>query len=321
MKLSNELKVGIFALVALLAFVIGMNYMKGTNVFNNSLILYAKYEDVQGLIKGNSVMFKGIKIGKVAKMGLEGEDVLITLEIVEDIGIPADSKAEIFNSDLLGAKAVQIVFGKSEKPIETNSYIEGTIEQTMFAKAGGMVDKVGEKIPDVMDKLEDFVKKLTDSTNKKGVNEMLGDFKGILENTNNITKDIAAMDLQNTVKTLATSANKLLDGLNETKSSLDGLLQNAEKASADFPELTKDLKKVTESADKTMADLSKLTAKLNSTDNSLGKLLNGDELYGNLELATKKVNTLLDDVKEDPKRYVPNVYVIERRKKEDKKKD
>jgi phospholipid/cholesterol/gamma-HCH transport system substrate-binding protein len=53
---------------------------------------------------------------------------------------------------------------------------------------------------------------------------------------------------------------------------------------------------------------------MNSKDGSLGLLLNDKKLYQNLESTTRSLNTLLDDLRVHPKRYV-NISVFGRKDK------
>ena len=80
--LSKEIKVGLLALVALVALFVGFNYLRGSNILSSSHTYFAKYVNVDGLNAGAPVIFNGIKVGQVKSLALlpeEGNKVKVTL--------------------------------------------------------------------------------------------------------------------------------------------------------------------------------------------------------------------------------------------------
>jgi phospholipid/cholesterol/gamma-HCH transport system substrate-binding protein len=62
--------------------------------------------------------------------------------------------------------------------------------------------------------------------------------------------------------------------------------------------------RIVQNADETLLNLKEISNKLKNGDGSLGKLMNDDQMYINLENATKELEELLSDIKLNPKRYV-----------------
>ena len=56
--------------------------------------------------------------------------------------------------------------------------------------------------------------------------------------------------------------------------------------------------------EQTLANVKMVTEKLNSKDNTVGLLLNDPQFYNNLNATTANAASLLEDLKEHPKRYV-----------------
>lgn len=92
MKISKEFKIAVVVLGAIGAFVWGLNFLKGTNLFTKKYYLYAIYPQIDGLIEANPLMVKGFKIGQVNKISLikqQGEyHVLVRFLITEEVNIP-----------------------------------------------------------------------------------------------------------------------------------------------------------------------------------------------------------------------------------------
>src|SRR5882672_4594821 len=98
MKISNETKVGILTIGALGLLILGFNFLKGRDVFNNSKRIYAVFTDLGPLSKSNEVKINGFVIGKVYDLKAEDKSVsriIATIRLTAPVNIPRDSKAYI----------------------------------------------------------------------------------------------------------------------------------------------------------------------------------------------------------------------------------
>ncbi|MDQ3536966.1 MAG: hypothetical protein M3421_15220 [Bacteroidota bacterium] len=69
MKVSKEVKVGILAVVSLVIFYLGINFLKGIDFFRPNNIYFAIYNDIDGLAVSNPVLINGLTVGRVVKSG------------------------------------------------------------------------------------------------------------------------------------------------------------------------------------------------------------------------------------------------------------
>lgn len=81
-----------------------------------------------------------------------------------------------------------------------------------------------------------------------------------------------------------------------------GITENVNEFSTQLNEL--DLKKTVVSVDSTLLGLQSITNKLNNNDNTLGLLLNDKQLYDGLLNTVGSADSLLIDLRLNPKRYV-----------------
>src|SRR5262245_30603924 len=98
MKINNETKVGLLAVVALALLITGFNFLKGKNVFNSSNYIYAVFSDIGPLEKSNQVKINGLPIGTVYAMAPSDKDVtgiVVTINLTKDVNIPKNSVAYI----------------------------------------------------------------------------------------------------------------------------------------------------------------------------------------------------------------------------------
>ncbi|MFA4853090.1 MAG: MlaD family protein, partial [Bacteroidales bacterium] len=114
-KIKREIKVGILVVISLAFFYWGFNFLKGRNYFSSSRVFYAVYKQVNGLVEANSVMINGLKVGEVNKIAFLGNKgrMLVKFSIENDIEISANSIARIYNSDILGSRAIEIILRDS----------------------------------------------------------------------------------------------------------------------------------------------------------------------------------------------------------------
>src|SRR5690606_23427431 len=119
---------------------------------------------------------------------------------------------------------------------------------------------------------------------------------------------------------LKNSSLALEDVMTTNKTKLNTTIGNLENASNNFSTLSDSLSQLkintlVKELEYTIANFKEISEKVNSTDGSLGKLINDNKLYDNLEGATRQLEQLLQDVKLNPKRYV-NVSVFGKKQTE-----
>src|SRR5947208_12525015 len=103
MKISNEAKVGILAIVAILILVFGFNFLKGQKVFSKPFVLYARFPDIGSLERSNAMKINGLSIGKVQDIkpaDQEVKNIIVELVVNKGIAIPKTSVAFIDGSVL-----------------------------------------------------------------------------------------------------------------------------------------------------------------------------------------------------------------------------
>src|SRR5436305_6282441 len=120
MKLSNETKVGLLAIIAIILLVLGFNFLKGKSLFSKTPVLYAVFKNIGSLEKSNQVKINGLPIGTVYNFGpadKEVNNILVEIHLTRDVAIPSNSVAFI-DGAIVGAS-----FSNVEKG-NTNTYLK-----------------------------------------------------------------------------------------------------------------------------------------------------------------------------------------------------
>lgn len=307
MKLSREIKTGIIVVAGIVAFIFGLSYLKSSPLFENSKTFYAVYDDVGGLQPGTQVSINGYNVGNITKIAFKDSSgkLLVTLSINNEFEFSENSIAELFDTGIIGGKAVQIVpvFDKAPRA-KSGDTLQAKIKP-------GITELVQQKLTPLQVKVESAVSHA--DTLLMNMNQVLDDpTKRRLQET--ITS------LNQTVKSFKGSADNLNFLLDNNKMQLDSSLKNVSHITSNFSKLSdslvaSDLGGTLAEFKTTVNNLNSILAKIERGEGSLGKLHQDDALYDNLAEASKELDLLLQDFRLNPKRYV-NVSVFGKKQKE-----
>jgi|GEM_PF-443704 len=328
-KIPNEVKVGILTITGLVVLFFGYKYLKGSAFFNNENVYYSYYEDIGGLLVGNPVQIQGFKIGTVENIEFMQEEPLHTLvkvgmRIDGHIKVPQGSKANIVSTGLMGNIAINIIYPPKDKLTGNVSYLEDGAELNGTLD-GGMMEMITNEITPIRQKSTKLMESL-DSLST-GVNEIMRSSR--MDNTlNNVDKSFATLEktlinmnnisaeLQGILKSqsshissIAENTDKVSGNFLESSKKLDIILSNATNitanaAKADISGSTESLKKTMDEAQIAVKEMQNTLAAINSGNGSIGKLMNDEKLYENLERASDNLDKLLSDLRENPSDYV-----------------
>lgn len=296
MRLSREVKTGILAIGAILLFIFGYSYLKGTNLLEKNRTFFVKYENVEGLAKSAPVTINGLKVGKVQTIdfGNEAGNLVVEFTVEREFDFSKNSLVRIYSSGLIGGKSLGIFPVYDQASIaQSGDTLSGEIQM-------GMLDEFSKTLAPLEEKLE---------VTLGVVDSLLITFVDIIDEDtrNNLKNAIANLSVaSNNFGSLSSKADNLL-GRNGEK--LDRTFSNLDVTAANFAKLSDSLAQIetgqmVKNLEEATAGLKSIVAKVNNKEGSVGKLLNDDQVYENLEGATRQLEELLQDLKLNPKRYL-----------------
>jgi phospholipid/cholesterol/gamma-HCH transport system substrate-binding protein len=120
-KIINTVKLGVFVLAGL-SFLILLLYMIGKNrhLFGPAFIVKARFENVQGLVPGNNVLFSGIEIGTVKQINILSDTLIEVVMLIDDKMqkiIRNNAVVSIGSDGLMGNKVINISPARSSAPL------------------------------------------------------------------------------------------------------------------------------------------------------------------------------------------------------------
>ena len=297
-RFSKEFKIGLSILVAAVVLFSGINYLKGINVFKAANYYYVSYENVNGLSVSSPVTLNGFKVGQVRDITYEYENpghVLVELSLDKKIRIPSGSKA-VISLDILGTASIVLQFST-----EKDTYNIG--DRLIGETAPSMMDDISKKMLPEVNRI--FAKVDTLLT---GVNILIAD-SALLNSVRRLDRITANLE------TTTSQLNRSLASLPTTMNGVNATVTNLAPITSDLTVLTGQLKEMQLAVtmarvDSIATNLSWVTGRLTRPDNSVGLLLNDRKIYDNLDNATTTIDSILIDVKKNPRRYIPPIKIF-----------
>lgn len=290
---SKEFIIGISVIVAIVILFVGIDYLKGINIFKPANFYIADYTNVAGLEISAPVTIDGYKVGQVREINFNYANpgkIEVHLALNKNLRLPEDSKA-VIGTSLLNGASVEILLGKSSKMLEVGGRISTVIKPDMMAS---LSDNLLPSVEGVIPKID-----------------------SLLTNINKLVSDPALLKSVQALEAITQNINHASAGLDRVMTAqVPGVMNNVSQSAANLNTITKDLTELSAQLSKlpvaaTMADvkevtanLSKFTNQLNDKNSSLGLLMNDPELYHRINNVAASVDSLLIDIQKNPKRYI-----------------
>lgn len=296
MNISKELKTGLLAVLAIAVIIFGFNFLKGKNYFDSSNIYHAVYKNVEGLVVSAPVTINGFQVGKVTDINFADRNgnLVVTFSVEEDFEFSRNSVAEIYSSGFIGGNNLGIRTEYDPNNMaRSGDTLKGAIQQDILDQVTGKLAPLEAKVQGTLTNLDSLLINLNQVLDKKS--------------KENIQKTIA--DLRATVASFKGASSKVNTFLDDNNESITNTLANLDRTSANFAVISDSLAQVqfgtmVQSLQQTVDNMNGLISAMEQGEGSLGKLLKDEQLYDNLAGASSQLEQLLQDMKENPKRYV-----------------
>ncbi len=308
MKINNETKVGIITVFSVTILILGYNYLKGKDVFTNTIDIYAEYEQINGIKESNPVLYNGFAVGKITKLKLsERGTIIATLTLKPELQIPDNTIAKIISQDILGAKAIVLQFGDSRTFIEEGDTLRTDLEMSLAESVNSEVLPVkqkAEKLLGTMDSILVSIQYILNPDFRANIDQSFASIKRSIE-----TLEVTATRVDSMVKyqaarfkVISSNIESISTNLKNNNQKITDILSNVEQISDSLTRVN--FVQTIDRANKALQDIAIITEKINSGQGTLGMLVNDDKLYHNLNQSSRDLDKLLVDLRLHPKRYV-----------------
>ena len=273
----------------------GINYLKGINLFKPANFYYVKFEQVDGLNVSAPVTINGFKVGLVKEIDYDysANQISVMLSLNKDLRIPVGSTVSL-GSDLLGTAQLSIQLSKAKDYYDVGSVLESRNETGLMGK---VESDVMPQLIAVLPKIDSILTNVNAILANPAINQSVSRLDGI-------TQELEKSSVQ--LSWLMTQLGKNAPGI---VNNVNGITSNLNTASGNLNQLSDKMAKMpldstVENLNKTLANMQALTQKLNDNKSTLGLLMNDKKLYDNATSTVASLDSLLTDLKRNPKKYV-----------------
>ncbi len=302
--------IGASFILAIVIFVWGFNFLKGTGLFNKETIYYASYARVNGLIKANPVVVNGLRVGQVKNVYFNPDmsgNIMVSMMLSTNLPIPSNSTARIFSSDLMGSKAIELVLGDSKVPIQRGDTLRSSVEGGLMAEVNAQMAPIKNKAEDLMTSIDTLVtafQLIFNESARKNLSESFLNIEKTLANLQNATSNIDTLVVEESsrISAILINIDSLTLTLNENRDDFTRIIRNFRTISDSLADV--EIPATFAHINSALADVETILEKVNNGHGTLGMLMNDDSLYLELNRSATALDSLINDVKNNPKKYV-----------------
>ena len=291
MRISREFKIGLFAVAVIAVAWWGIQWLGGENILRRSNVCYVYYQNIAGLQESSRVTMRGVDIGNVSKITLGRDSVEVVLNIERSYVdmIPENSIAEIYASGIMSGVEVAILQGDSSDIIASGGVLQGRVKPDML---GALTDK-GTALMEGMSQTVESVNRLL-AINSENLTSFVSNLERV------------GLSISSIVEATAGNIDNAMADIEQFTSALAESTDNIERIVANFDAVTADVaeRDIVAKLSTALDSLNGVLTAVSSGDGTASQLLADKQLYNSLTEAGNNLGALLEDVKENPARYV-----------------
>ncbi len=310
------IKIGVIAIVTIAILIWGISFLKSERLFRSDYEYVAIYKDIDGLQETDGVLLNGYKIGKVKSIEFlhDGSNTIeVKLSIDKDFRIPQGSVVTIKSVDIMGSKGVVLERANNQTYLNDGDTIQTKIESGLMDQLGQVLEPIKGNLANLLQSADSTVSGLSAVLNKETVSDIKNIIKNFSTTSNHLSKNASAIDsIMNNFKNLSKSLGKNSDKIDNIISNLDQLSKSMSEA---------DVKTAVANLQNSLKELSKTLDQVNKGEGTIGKFMQNDSVYNNIQSATNQLNVILEELQEHPKKYINlSIFGGKEKKKKDESK-
>ena len=310
MRGKKYIKLGFLMAFSIFILIWGLSYLKGHDFFKPVSYYYSVYERVDGLVESSSITVNGLKVGSVKSVKFAPDrsgNLIVTLMIDSDFKIPHKSVAQIVSSDIMGTRAIKLLYSKEPTYYASGDTIISDIESDLKEQVSLQILPLKNKAEELLSTLDSAITVLTVIFNedaRKNLSESFENINQAIANIERATGDLALLvsEEKNTISRLTRNLESFSGTLSSNSENFDTILSNLAALSDTLSSIP--LTPVVAELSSTIEVINILLDKARSDESTIGLLFNDDQLYNSINDMTANLGHLLTDVRVNTKRYV-----------------
>ena len=315
-RLSKEFLTGFIFLLSIILLIYGIKFLKGVDVFNSNKTYFSIYSNVNGLQVGSTITLNGFNVGIVNDITLfnDNKDLLVSLSLTKLDSIPENSNFKIINQDLMGTKGVSLILGNSSSYAKFGDTIRSSVENSLQDEVNAQILPLKNKAEELIGSVDSLLTIVTAVLNKNTRENLSNSIKSLDETFLLMSQTMIKVDSlvyynDNRVSKILLNIESITSNINSNNNNIMKIIENVSSITDSIAQ--SDIVSF-------VNNINELTSKISNGKGSLGKLINDDSFYNNLEKSSLEMNQLIEDIKKNPSRYV-NFSILGGSKKSYKK--
>lgn len=305
--MSNEVKVGLTVLLAIIVAVIGFRFMRDMPLLRQSLVIATEFERSDGISSGSLVYINGVRVGSVRSVDLQPNGrVGMSMRIDTDMPIPKNSVANLTSLGIVEGKSIVIELGDSAETVEYGDVIEGYYVEGMMETLGQKGEEISDDVSSAVSELDNFLKQLNMTLNEEARGNIDQTIEGAMRSVTALSDMLESK--QEDIETAITAGSSMMQQLDtlaaDTRPKADSLLTAVEKNLQELERVQVQLESATQ-------NLNLILEKINNGEGTIGRLVNDPSMYDNLDTLTADLSELIKGINENPGRYLRHMSLIE----------
>ncbi len=297
------------AVITLVLFIWGVNYLKGRDIFQKQLEFYVVYDKVTGLIESNPVSLNGLPIGQVKRISFHPDGsgrILVECLVGNAIALPDNSIAHLVSPGLIGSREIEIELGNSGHFISSGDTLEGIFQASLQDEVATQLLPIkaqAESLLAQMDTVLTIFSQVFTPATRESLSEGISDFSNTLDNLENasLVMDTTLVAQAGRISEILGNAASISRNIQENNDAIERIIHNFSTLSDTLVSL--ELVSTIEQAKGSLGEFALAMDKINRGEGTFGLLLNDQALYLNLERSSRQLDLLLEDIKENPGKY------------------
>ena len=301
-RLSKEFLTGFIFLLSIVLLIYGIKFLKGIDIFNSNKTYFSIYSNVNGLQVGSNITLNGFNVGIVNDIILfnDNKELLVSFSLTKIDSIPDNSNFKIINQDLMGTKGVSLILGNSVSYANFGDTITSSVENSLQDEVNAQILPLKNKAEELIGSVDSLLTIVTAVLNKNTRENLSNSIRSLDQTFLLMSKTMVKVD--SLVYYNDNRISKIL-------SNIEAISSNINNNSNNIKQIIENVSLITDSIAKSdiisfVQNINELTSNISNGKGSLGKLINDDAFYNNLEKSSAEMNQLIEDIKNNPSRYV-----------------
>jgi phospholipid/cholesterol/gamma-HCH transport system substrate-binding protein len=298
---SQEIRVGVVTVVALVALVAGILWGKGLVVGVHQLTIKMDFPRAGGVDIGAPVRIYGVRKGSVTAVEVMETGVRITATVEPAVALHPDATASLQMVELMGGKAIEIQPGNAPGKLADGALIEGRIEGDV-ADLLGSADKISEDARTLLHRLDSAVQATTAIINDPALRQGIKSTVANLEQASSAANDLVAANqatITETVRNLNELARDLKSIAGRADVAIDKTLGTLDAVSTDAHTVIVDAGGAARKADSLIARLDKVVLDIQKGDGTISMLLYDPAFARQLAATVRDARAYLNDIQKN----------------------